>query len=112
MRVDPRGEVKHFPCGTTVFSHHPRENRCAATVSDTLVCMLEDGTYDAVIVDADDVDGSDGVLHVELTIVAGPSIGEVVSVRGRFPGRDALELLGLPATIVVADGKPDVRVDA
>ena len=74
--------------------------------------MLEDGTYDAVIVDADETEPGSGVLHVELTIVAGERIGEIVSVRGPFEVADPIELLGLPATIVVADGRPDVRVEA
>ena len=74
--------------------------------------MLEDGTYDAVIVDAAETEAGSGVLHVELTVIAGPHIGEVVSVRGRFDVADPIELLGLPATIVVTDGRPDVRVEA
>ena len=73
--------------------------------------MLEDGTYDAVIVDADETEPGSGVIHVELTIVAGARIGEVVSVRGRFDVTDAIELLGLPATLVVVDGRPDLRVE-
>ena len=76
------------------------------------VAVLEDGTYDAVIVDADETEVGSGGLHVELTIVAGPDVGQVVSVRGRFEVVDPIELLGLPATIVVADGRPDVTVEA
>ena len=74
--------------------------------------MLEDGTYDAVIVDADETEPGSGVIHVELTVIAGPQIGQVVSVRGRFDVVDPIELLGLPATLVVEDGQPDLRVEA
>ena len=112
MRVHPRGQVKHFPCGTTVSAVPRSPNRCGTTVCGHDGVVLEDGSYDAVIVDADALDDGTGVLHVEMTIVAGAHIGEIVSVRGRFDGRDPLELLGPPATLVVTDGKPDVRVDA
>ena len=40
---------------------------------------LPDGTYDALAVDAHE--GADGSVSVELTIVAGPAKGEVVTLR-------------------------------
>lgn len=69
--------------------------------------MLDDGTYDAVVVDADD-DG--GEVRMELTIVAGARKGEVVAVRAAGLRRDPLDLLGLPATVTVERGRPHVRV--
>ena len=70
--------------------------------------MLEDGTYDALVIDATDVDGA---VRAELTITSGPHKGEVVVVRGTFPGKASLDLLAAPATLVVAGGQPTVTLD-
>lgn len=67
--------------------------------------MLEDGTYDALVFDADE---RDGVVAVELTILAGEHKGEVVSVVSPDWTGDALDLLGIPATLTVVDGAPSV----
>jgi len=72
--------------------------------------VLPDGTYDALIVDAHT--DADGAVHVEVTITIGPHKGDVVLVSGRFPGTDELDLLAAPATLVVSDGRPDLRLDA
>ncbi len=72
--------------------------------------MLADGSYGAVVVDVDD-STDDGTVRVELAVSAGAHKGDVVAVRGRFPGSHPLGLLGLPATIVVADGQPAVTLD-
>lgn len=71
---------------------------------------LPDGTYDAMVIDTAASD--DGSVSVDLTIVAGPAKGEVVTLRARGLDRDALDLLGVPATITVADGAPSVRFEA
>lgn len=71
--------------------------------------MLEDGTYDALVFDADDADG--GGVAVELTIISGAHKGEVVSVVSHDWHGDALDLLGIPATLVVADGRPQVTFE-
>lgn len=68
--------------------------------------VLEDGTYDALVFDADD--GPDGGVVVELTILAGEHKGAVVSVASPDFTGDALDLLGIPATLTVADGSPSV----
>ncbi len=70
--------------------------------------MIEDGTYDAMIVDAQDTDG--GAVRVELALSSGSHKGELVVLRGSFGVRDALQLLGLPATLVVRDGVPSVTL--
>ena len=70
---------------------------------------LEDGRYDALIVHAEH--GSDGVVHVELTLTSGPHKGEVVSLRATSITRDPIDLLALPATLTVVDGVPDVSID-
>ena len=74
--------------------------------------MLEDGTYSAIVIDADDVGaGEPGVVRVELAVTTGPHKGDVIAVRGRFPGTAAIDLLAEPATITVRDGRPGVTLD-
>ena len=71
---------------------------------------LADGTYDALVVDAST--GDDGTIGVEITIVAGPAKGEVVSLRtADLGGTDPLDLLGVPATLNVRDGAPSLRLE-
>ncbi|MDD9372264.1 MAG: hypothetical protein PV358_19230 [Acidimicrobiales bacterium] len=70
---------------------------------------LPDGTYDALVIDAADHD--DGSVSVDLTIVAGPSKGEVVTLLASGLEGDPLDLLGVPATITVSDGSPSVRFE-
>lgn len=71
--------------------------------------MLDDGTYDALVFDADETDA--GVVTVELTILAGEHKGAVVSLQAPGWDGDALDLLGIPATITVVDGVPSVRFE-
>ena len=52
-----------------------------------------------------------GTLALDLTIVAGDHKGEVVSLRAAGLKQSALDLLGLPVTLTVADGRPTVVVD-
>jgi len=70
---------------------------------------LPDGTYDALVIDAAEHD--DGSVSVDLTIVAGPSKGEVVTLLASGLEGDPLDLLGVPATIAVSDGSPSVRFE-
>lgn len=71
--------------------------------------MLADGTYDAFVVDA--AADADGVVHLELTILAGGHKGEVVTVAARGLRDDPAFLLGLPATLTVTDGTPHVHLE-
>ena len=74
--------------------------------------MLTDGTYDAIVIDAEEVDGAEqGSVRVEITVTSGAHKGEVVAVRGSVAGRAALDLLGLPVTLVVEHGSPRLHVD-
>lgn len=73
--------------------------------------MLPDGTYDAIVVDATEVDDQPDALVLELAVLDGPQKGEVVSVRARGGGLDALDALGVPATITVRDGEPEVVLE-
>jgi hypothetical protein len=69
--------------------------------------VLDDGTYDALVVDATHREG--GGISIDLTLVAGPAKGEVVTVLAQGLAADPLDLLGVPATLTVADGAPSVR---
>ena len=71
--------------------------------------VLEDGSYDAIVVDATPAD--DGSCSVDLTILDGPHKGEVVSVRRDGLAERALDLLGIPATLTVSAGTPRVRFE-
>lgn len=68
--------------------------------------MLEDGIYDVLVVDATELDDPPGAISVELTILAGPSKGEVFSLTATGLGRDPLDLLAEPGTVTVAGGTP------
>jgi hypothetical protein len=70
---------------------------------------VPDGRYDAIVVDA--APNEDGTTRVELTILDGPHKGEVVVVRARGLAGDELDLLGIPATLTVADGAPRVALE-
>jgi len=91
----------------------------------TVQPMLDDGDYDALVIDAEEADGDaphddrgaggtgprPATVVLELTLVAGPHKGHVVRVRASGLGRPALDLLGLPATLHVIDGQPSVALD-
>lgn len=75
--------------------------------------MIEDGTYDAIVVDAETGDET-GAVRLELAIAGGPHKGEMVSVTGSDPAyasTDPIDLLAIPATIVVTDGTPSVTLE-
>ena len=70
--------------------------------------MLPDGVYDVFVVDAVD---DDGVIRLELTILAGEQKGEVVNLSSpNLQGEPAL-LLGTPGTLTVTDGVPNLRLE-
>ncbi len=66
--------------------------------------MLEDGSYEALVVDV-----AAGVLS--LTILAGAHKGAVVEVRTPSLHDDGLDLLAMPCVLVVQDGEPRVVFD-
>lgn len=70
---------------------------------------LDDGTYDAFVVEASDTD--DGGTRLELTITLGEHKGQVVAMASSVPLGDPIDLLGMPATVVVAFGAPSVTID-
>jgi hypothetical protein len=75
--------------------------------------VIEDGVYDALVVDAASGVTDDGtaVMHLELTVLGGPHKGEIVALSATgLPGTE-IDLLGLPATLTVSDGRPAVQLD-
>jgi hypothetical protein len=68
---------------------------------------LPDGDYDAFVVDVEEI----GPLRVHLTIVAGEHKGLVVTLDASEPIGSFVDLIGMPATITVADGVPSVAID-
>jgi len=91
-------QVKHFRINAL----------CVNNVRD--MSMLPDDTYDAFVIDARDEQDEqhNAVTRVELTITSGEHKGDVVAVRApRFAG-DAIDLIGLPARLIVRNGTPTV----
>ena len=74
---------------------------------------LPDGSHDALVIDVHD--GTDDLgrplQRLELTVVAGPSKGLVVTVVTGEPLGDEIALIGMPTTITVTDGEPSVTID-
>jgi hypothetical protein len=75
--------------------------------------LLPDGTYDAFVIDVTEESDDSGQPQtlVELTIVAGEHKGLVLQVAtessiGRFE-----DIVGMPATLTVTNGSPQVRID-
>ena len=69
---------------------------------------LPDGRYDVFVVDAT---AEGDVVHLELTILAGDHKGDVVTVAASGIARDEIDLLGLPATLAVINGRPVVTIE-
>jgi hypothetical protein len=70
--------------------------------------VLPDGSYDAIVLDAQEVDGGIGI---DLTILGGEHKGEVVSLRSPDLRGDPALMLGIPATLTVSDGVPKVALE-
>jgi hypothetical protein len=70
--------------------------------------VLPDGVYDVFVVDAAEVDG---VIRLELTILAGEQKGEVVNLASPNLQGEPVLLLGTPGTLSVTDGRPDLRLE-
>jgi hypothetical protein len=77
---------------------------------------LPDGTYDAVVIEAEEAGDTD--FRLELTITLGPHIGRVIALRGqhvdtkRRPSArdlDPIEFLGIAGVLIVRNGVPSFR---
>lgn len=73
--------------------------------------MLADGTYDAIVVDAEPDADAPARTRLELTILSGEHKGEVVPVIADGLATDPIDMLGLPATLVVDSGEPRVSLE-
>ena len=73
--------------------------------------MLEDGTYDVLVVDAEALDEPADAVRVDVTILSGAAKGDVVTITAVGLGRDALDLLAEPGVLTVADGEPRLALD-
>lgn len=72
--------------------------------------MLGDGSYEGIVVDVtQDDDG--GSMCLAIVVVAGAHKGDVVDVRSASLHEDAIDLLGMPCVLTVADGEPGVVFD-
>jgi hypothetical protein len=100
-------EVKHFPCLTRLFSRLEPDFQDLQGFQ--AVIGLPDGTYDTIVIEAVDVPG--GGVSATLTVTSGPQRGMVVTVVARAHAGAAVDLLGLPATLTVRDGEPDLAVE-
>lgn len=72
--------------------------------------MIEDGTYDVMVVDADR-DEATGVLRVEVVVTTGARKGDVVGLRATTVEGEPVELLGLPGTLTVTGGEPRLTIE-
>lgn len=72
--------------------------------------VLDDGDYDAFVLDVDDTD--EGGTRLDLTLTTGEHKGRVLSIASRSRIGDPIDLLGMPATITIAFGSPSVRIDS
>ena len=71
--------------------------------------VLEPGSYDGVVVDADELE--DDAMSIEVALSSGPHKGATVRVRGPRAGRDSIGILGLPVTLVVTEEGVRVRIE-
>ena len=69
---------------------------------------LEDGTYDAIIVDAEERE--DGRVSCEVTLLDGAHKGDMVTIVADLT-MDPLDLLAIPATLTVRDGEPHLVIE-
>ena len=74
------------------------------------VIGLADGSYEVLVVEVVPAPSRAG-MQLELALVTGPHKGEVVRVRAEGLRRDPVELLGMPATLIVTKGEPELRFD-
>ena len=115
--LDPDGGVVLGPPGHDRRHHHARDHEARdypltshGSNRDTLRAVIADGTYDVFIVDATEL--AAGGWQLELTILAGEHKGELVTINAQGLEGEEFDLLGMPGTLVVADGSPAFRIDA
>ena len=73
--------------------------------------MLSDGNYDVFIVDAREDEEILRAMHIDVAITSGAHKGDVITMRASNMQRDAITLIGMPATLRVVDGVPRLTID-
>lgn len=73
--------------------------------------MLDDGRYDALVVDATEAEGDGDIIELDVTVLDGPHKGELVTICATGLGRDSIDLLAVPATLYVEGGQPRVELE-
>jgi hypothetical protein len=73
--------------------------------------MLSDGNYDVFIVDAREDEEILRAMHIDVAITSGAHKGDVITMRATNMQRDAIALIGMPATLRVVDGVPRLTID-
>ena len=71
--------------------------------------QLDDGVYDGIVIDAKEI--GDEAIHIEVALSSGPRKGEIITISARHLRRSWLELLGMPVTISVAHGEPQIEFE-
>lgn len=72
--------------------------------------MLGDGSYDVIVVDAD-AGSEPGSVAIDVAVAAGDHRGELVSITASGLDRDPIDLLAVPATLVITDGTPVLNLE-
>lgn len=75
--------------------------------------VLADGTYDVFVVDATPQEAGERPTAwvLELTVVAGEHKGEVLSIGATGLPAAEFDLIGMPGTLTVTDGRLSFVVD-
>jgi hypothetical protein len=75
--------------------------------------VLADGTYDVFVVDATPQEEGERPASwvVELTVVTGEHKGEVLAINASGLPAAEFDLIGMPGTLTVTDGRPSFTVD-
>jgi hypothetical protein len=71
---------------------------------------LPDGQYEVFVIDCDEPDGDR--RSMDLTIVSGAHKGEVLTIVAVGLEGDFTELIGMPGTVVVTEGRPTLTIES
>jgi hypothetical protein len=73
------------------------------------VIPLDDGTYEVIVVDAQERDET--AIAIDVAITSGARRGEMVTVLATNIARTATDLLAMPATLIITNGQPHLAFD-
>jgi hypothetical protein len=72
--------------------------------------MLDDGRYDVIVVDARE--NADKSIELEIAVASGARRGDMVTITATHMSRGVIDLLAMPATLIVDDGEPRLVFDS